>query len=150
LFDVALPVRGAYRDAVWLSGFRHGRAVRIGAFELSAWTGPLWEARIDLECNSTACFDVGCQDGSESYVAQIPDPVLREAVHRLVDAYCLQSIALNASAQSLPPPYRLRVTLRQIAQRPTLPRATAQAILDAAAQIAHISETQESIRRVTS
>jgi len=71
-------------------------------------------------------------------------------LHRVVEAYSLESIALNAASPQMPAPYRLRATVAQRVRRPSLPVATARGILDAAEQIARLAEALESDARAKS
>jgi hypothetical protein len=125
LFDATPPTRGAYGSGAWIIGFRHARALRLGLFDRGGEGGARWIAMADPACDSTAVFDLGGLDGHESYVAQVSDPTLLAAVHRMVETYSIQSAALNASAPPLPAPYRLRVILSQRVRRPSPPVATA-------------------------
>jgi hypothetical protein len=134
------PAPQARRRSVWVLGSRHGRAVRLGPRSESGEGDPLWRATFDLGCQSGAVFDVGRQDGPESYLAQLPYPVLRAAVRGLVETHRVESVALNASSPPLPPPYRLRVTVDQTTRRPSMPPAAARGILDDAERIARLLE----------
>jgi hypothetical protein len=123
-----------------IGGSRHGRAVRLGLLSRTGEGTPRWNVTVDLACESRAFFDIGLQDGRESYAAQLPNPVLRAAIRRLVETHQVESIALNASSPQLPAPYRLRVTIEQATRRPTVAPTAARDILDQADKIAELAE----------
>jgi hypothetical protein len=140
LADGPAPTLSRRGDA-WISGSWRGRPARIGLFDRRD-EEYRWQVMVDLACESSAIFDLGRQDGPESYAAQIANPILRAAVHRLVETPEIASVALNASSPPLPLPYRLRVTMEQTRRRPILVRAVAQAIIQEADEIARLIEEQ--------
>jgi len=124
----------------WIIGRHNGRLVLFGGIQAKGAWGPAWTIALDLECHSSSFFDLGAQDGPESYATQLPDAGLRNAVRQLIRDYKLHSVQLNATVQRLRSPYRLRVTLDLAANRPDLSASRIGSVLAGADMIARSLE----------